>query len=140
MHSARIELPQSTRWDRVGVIGSLLCIGHCIATPFLAALLPVLAVTEKGTHIGFVSTLMLVGLLAFIPGYRQHNRPGMAMAALAGFAMLAFAAFIPEAFASEALETGLTVAGGMLLITAHLTNAYYCKRCRVCAEESCCSS
>ena len=56
MHSARIELPQSTRWDRVGVIGSLLCIGHCIATPFLAALLPVLAVTEKGTHIGFVST------------------------------------------------------------------------------------
>jgi hypothetical protein len=140
MHSARIELPQSTRWDRAGIIGSLLCIGHCIATPFLAALLPVLAVTEKGTHIGFTAALMLIGLLAFIPGYRQHSRPGMALVALAGFAMLAFAAFIPEGLASEALETGLTVAGGALLITAHLTNAYYCRRCRVCAEEPCCSS
>lgn len=124
-------------WDHAGVIGSLVCIFHCIATPFLAAALPILAVTEKETHIGLTVVLMLIGTLAFLPGYRYHSKPQMALVAIIGFAMLVLAVLIPEAFASEALETGLTVAGGLFLTTAHLSNAYYCRRCCVCAEQPC---
>ena len=123
-------------WDHAGIIGSLLCITHCVATPFLAAALPVLAVTEKETHVGLTVALMLIGLLAFLPGYRYHSKPHMALVAIVGFAMLVLAVFIPEAFASAALETGLTVAGGLFLTTAHLSNAYYCRHCCVCAEQS----
>ena len=124
-------------WDRAGIAGSLVCIAHCIATPFLAAGLPILAVYEKGTHIGLTVALMLIGLLAFLPGYRNHNKPYMALVAAIGFAMLVLAVFIPETSASEMLETGLTVAGGILLISAHLSNAYFCRHCCVCADRSC---
>lgn len=122
-------------WDRAGVVGSFVCVSHCIATPFLAATLPILAVTEKATHIGLTVVLMLIGLLAFLPGYRLHSKPQLALVAAIGFAMLVLAVLIPEALASEALETGLTVVGGLLLITAHLSNTYYCRRCRICFER-----
>lgn len=115
----------------------LVCITHCIATPFLAAALPVLAVTETETHIGLAVVLFVIGLLAFLPGYRLHSKPYMALVAALGFVMLLMAAFLPETLSSEELETGLTVAGGLLLVTAHLSNAYYCRRCRICAEDPC---
>ena len=124
-------------WDHAGIIGSLVCIAHCVATPFLAAALPILAVTEKETHVGLTVALMLIGIMAFLPGYRYHSKPHMALVAIIGFAMLVLAVFIPEAFASAALETGLTVAGGLFLTTAHLSNAYYCRRCCLCAEQPC---
>lgn len=126
-------------WDRAGVAGSVLCIAHCILTPFLAAVLPILAATEKGTHIGLTLGLMLVGALAFLSGYRRHRKRHLALVAGSGFAMLCLAAFAPEGMASEEVETALTVTGGMCLVFAHLRNAYYCRRCRVCAEDPCCA-
>jgi len=137
MQALTTKATSTFSWDHAGVIGSLVCIFHCIATPFLAAALPILAVTEKETHVGLTVALMFIGMLAFLPGYRYHSKPHMALVAIIGFAMLVLAVFIPEAFASEALETGLTVAGGLFLTTAHLSNAYYCRRCCVCAEEPC---
>ena len=136
-NATELSLTPDYGWDRAGVIGSLVCIGHCVITPFLAAALPILAVTEKQTHIGLTVILMLFGLLAFVPGYRRHSKPHMSLLAVTAFAMLVTAAFIPEGIASESMETGLTVAGGLLLITAHLTNVYYCRRCPVCADDPC---
>jgi hypothetical protein len=135
MQSSTTEFSVPAKWDRAGIAGSFICIFHCVATPFLAAAVPVLAVTEKETHIGLTLMLMLIGLLAFLPGYRRHNKPYMALVAGLGFAMLILAVFVPERFATEAMETGLTVVGGLLLITAHLTNAYFCRHCPVCAED-----
>lgn len=126
-------------WDRAGVAGSLLCIAHCVLTPFLAALLPILAVTERDTHIGLTLFLMLVGALAFLLGYRRHGKRHLGVVAGVGFAMLGLAAFAPEGAASEGVETALTVSGGLCLIFAHLRNAYYCRRCSVCAEDPCCA-
>ena len=139
MHALSTNAAVSPTWDRAGVAGSLLCIVHCIATPILAAALPVLAVTEKETHIGLTVALMLIGLFAFVRGFRQHSKPHMVLVAGAGFAMLLVAAFMPEVRMAETLETGLTVAGGLLLITAHLGNAYYCRLCYVCPSgPGCC--
>ena len=107
--TTELSLVRGFGWDRAGVIGSLLCIAHCVVTPFLAAALPVLAVTEKETHIGLTVVLMLIGLLAFLPGYRQHSKSYMGLLAMLGFAMLSMAVFLPEEFSSEAMETGLTV-------------------------------
>ena len=127
----------SFTWDDAGVVGSLVCVCHCIATPFLAAAFPILAVSERATHIGLTAALLLIGVLAFLPGYLQHSKPHMALVAVTGFAMLVLAVCIPAALTSESLETGLTVAGGLLLICAHLSNAYYCQRCYLCAEQPC---
>lgn len=135
--ATEFSLTTADGWDRAGVIGSLVCIAHCVITPFLAAALPVLAVTEKQTHIGLTVILMLFGLLAFVPGYRRHSKPHISLLAVAAFAMLVIVAFIPEGIASESMETGLTVAGGVLLIAAHLTNVHYCRRCPRCADNPC---
>lgn len=137
MQALSIKTFTPIAWDRAGIAGSLLCIAHCIATPLLAAALPVLAVYEKGTHISLTIALMCIGLLAFLPGYRHHNKPHMALVAAIGFAMLVLAVFIPERLASEMLETGLTVVGGMLLVSAHVSNAYFCRRCCVCTDQPC---
>lgn len=137
MQLVTTNFAESSKWDRAGVIGSLVCITHCIATPLLAATLPVLAVMEKSTHIGLTIMLLLIGLFAFLPGYKHHNRPHMAVLAAIGFALLVLAAALPETIATDTLETSFTIAGGILLISAHLTNAYYCSRCGVCSSERC---
>lgn len=127
----------SPSWDYSGISASVLCITHCIATPMLAGIAPVLAATERQTHLGLTAALFLVGVLAFLPGRRWHGRSRPALTALSGFAMLVGAMLLPEGSSSEFLELGLTVAGGALLITAHLTNVYYCRRCRMCGELPC---
>lgn len=133
----RTNVRGSRSWDYGGISASVLCIAHCIATPMLAGIAPVLAATERQTHLGLTAALFLVGLLAFLPGHRKHRRIRPTLTALLGFAMLVGAMLVPEGHSSAFWEAGLTVAGGALLITAHLTNVYYCRLCRICGEMSC---
>lgn len=127
----------SRRWDYGGVTASVLCIVHCIAMPLLVGFAPVLAATEHETHIGLTAGLFLIGLLAFLPGYREHRRIRPVLIAVSGFAMLVSAALLPSGVTSEFWEPALTVTGGLLLITAHLGNVYYCRRCRSCGSTPC---
>lgn len=135
--TAVLDSGGSRRWDYGGVTASVLCIAHCIATPLLAGFAPVLAATERQTHIGLTFGLFLLGLLAFVPAHRKHGRFRPVLTALLGFAMLVAATLVPEAVGSEFWETALTVTGGALLITAHLTNVHYCRRCRKCGSAPC---
>ena len=127
----------SHRWDYGGVTVSMLCIAHCIAAPALVAWAPVLAATEHQTHIALSFGLFFLGLLAFLPAHRRHGRIGPALTAVLGFAMLVSTTLLPAGGASEFWETALTVAGGAFLITAHLTNVHYCRRCRRCGATPC---
>lgn len=129
--------PGVRAWDYGGVGTSMLCIAHCITMPLLAGIAPVLAAAERPTHLGLTSVLFLIGLLAFVPARRAHGRMWPALTALLGFAMLVGAVLLSAGPWSEIGETGLTVAGGALLITAHLTNIHYCRSCRTCGEEPC---
>lgn len=126
----------SRRWDYGGVGASLLCIVHCVATPLFAGVAPVLAATEHETHIGLTVVLFLIGLLAFLPGSRKHGHFLPALTALLGFAMLVAATALPAGTA-EFWEAALTVTGGVSLITAHLMNVHYCRRCRSCGSAPC---
>ena len=127
----------SRAWDYSGVSASLLCIAHCIATPLLAGFAPVLAAAERQTHLGLTTVLFLIGLLAFVPTHRVHGRLRPALTAVLGFAMLVGAMLLTEGPWGETWETGLTVVGGALLITAHLSNIHYCRGCRTCGAEPC---
>lgn len=124
-------------WDKTGMAASVLCIMHCILTPLVAASLPILASTEKSTHIGLTICLMAIGLIAFIPGYRTHGRLRTLILGMSGFIMLCVAVIMPEGMASETLETTFTVLGGGFLIAAHMSNLYFCKTCSVCGGRPC---
>lgn len=122
-------------WDGAGATASVLCIAHCIGTPLLAASLPMLATTERVTHMGLTVLLLIIGAVAFIPGLRRHGKSYVLLLGAAALALISSAAFIPEGAVTEAVEASLTIAGGAVLICAHLMNACFCC-CPICAEKS----
>lgn len=130
-------LVQERPWDVSGIGVSLLCVAHCVATPLLVVLLPALELYERGTHTVFALALLCIALLAFVPGYQRHHRWGVVLWGLIGFGMLSAGAIVPEGVMNESAEQGLTILGGITLVSAHLGNAYYCRLCRVCGNQSC---
>ena len=123
--------------DIAGVCASLLCVLHCLATPFLITALPALAATEHQTHSVFAVVILLTGTLAFVPGYCKHRKIIIPAAGAAGVATIIAVAMLPEMGSGETIETLMVVAGGLTLIGAHLRNAYWCRFCRTCSDESC---
>ena len=124
-------------WDAVGVMGSLVCLVHCLLLPLAVVVLPWLVLFEgEWLHRGLTVALAATALLAFIPSWRVHGRwlPGLFMAG--GLAALNSAAFA----ASENWETGLTVVGGLFLIAAHGLNHHLCRRCPRCVDRGGCHS
>jgi peptidoglycan/LPS O-acetylase OafA/YrhL len=108
-----------------------------VATPLLVVVLPMLEVLERQTHGAFALSILCIGLLAFVPGYRHHRRWGVVLLGLAGFGLLSAGVVVPEGAMSETAEVAVTVLGGATLITAHLRNAYFCLLCRTCGREPC---
>lgn len=124
-------------WDRTGILTSALCIAHCLLSPLLLGLVPVLAMAESRIHLGFIAILFVVGVLAFVPGRRKHGRLLPLILAAAGFAMLMDVVPFHEYLAGESGEALSTLLGGAVLITAHLANIQYCRRCRSCSGTPC---
>ncbi len=129
--------PYVKSWDVAGTLVSSLCVMHCVATPLLAASLPVLAATEEPAHTAFGIAILLLGFIAFVPGYHKHRRAHVIVLGVWGMLMIGIAAFLPEdALAEEVAglptEIVLTVLGGLILVTAHVRNAVFCRACPVC--------
>ncbi|MFW2830074.1 MerC domain-containing protein [Sphingomonas sp. ID0503] len=107
--------------DRYGVALSLLCLAHCLALPFLFAMLPAAAVVLPSS---FAVHLILFGLalpisgLALALGYRRHRRLRPLLLGGIGLGLICGALFV----ASLTAEIALTVTGGLIVVTAHALN------------------
>lgn len=122
----------AVNWDAIGVLGSFVCLVHCLVLPLAVVILPWLVLFEgEGLHRGLAVALAVPAVLAFIPGWRNHGKwlPGLFMAG--GLIALNAAAFVVP----EHWETGLTVVGGLFLIAAHVLNRHLCRRCPGCVEK-----
>ena len=122
-------------WDAVGVMGSLVCLVHCLLLPLAVVVLPWLVLFEgESLHRWLAVSLAAPVLLAFVFGWRRHGRwqPGFLMAG--GLVALNAAAFT----APEHWETSLTVLGGLFLIAAHGLNRHLCRRCPRCVDGGGC--
>lgn len=135
----QISTVRGRPWDMAGMGMSLACIAHCVAAPVLAVAIPVLVIAERATHGAMAIAILGIGLLAFIPGYRRHRSLQVLLVGGVGFGMLSLGAILPEGVLGEAAETGLTILGGLILISAHLRNAYFCRTCKACrsGDEGC---
>jgi len=127
---ARNEVTAS-RWDAVGQFLSALCLAHCLALPVVLGLLPAAAaefLEGEGVHRGLLGFVVVSAAGAFVPGYRRHGRASVLGFAGVALGLLCTAAFlVPEE--AEALETGLTLAGGVLMAVAHARNRTLCRQC-----------
>ena len=104
-------------WDTIGVMGSLVCLAHCLLLPLVVG---VILFEEEW----LVVALTAPALFALMSGWRTHGKwvPGFFM--VSGLIVLNSAAFATP----ENWEAGLTVLGGLLLIGAHGLN-YHLRRC-----------
>ncbi len=116
-------------WDRVGVVGSALCMVHCISTPLLLGYLSTIGLgffAHELFHQVFAVVLLVVAALAFLPGYRTHKRKDIVLAAGAGVTLLIVGGFLHIESLPSFAEHSLTVIGSILLVGAHFFN----RRCQ----------
>ena len=123
---------KSVRWSPTGrldlyAVGlSTLCLLHCVALPVLAALMPVLGQAAENELVHRVLAVSAVPVsLRVIWKTRPLNRNRLFVgAALLGLALLLLPAFVE---AVSAYEEPITVAGGVLLASAHIW--HWLRRC-----------
>ncbi|WP_133175324.1 MerC domain-containing protein [Sphingomonas oleivorans] len=108
--------------EGAAMAASLLCLVHCLILPLAIALLPaftnMLRLPESFHYLalGFVIPF---AALAFLGGWRVHGTPLPTLLGGAGVALLTVA-LLPGR--GEIWETGLTVAGSLLLMGGHGIN------------------
>lgn len=110
-------------WDGAGAFASFLCMIHCVGVPLILAAFPGLAsslplgkLKDETFHQVVAVIAAVLAYQAFSKGYREHRSKRVILLGFAGCVLLFVAATgIPY-------ETGLTVLGSVLLISAHLDN------------------
>ena len=123
-------------WDRLGIALSVVCLVHCLRLPVAIAIAPFVAARWLGAdefHVTAALALVPVALLAMVPGLRRHGRKGVAAAMAAGLSLISTAAFAGERLLSQEWTTGIAVAGGLILVTAHAVNLVLRHACPACA-------
>lgn len=101
---------------------SALCLAHCLALPALALALPLLGSWARAewVHVVFVSLAAPIAMLALMDW--SSGRPvswRLAVLAMVGLGLMFAGAFeVPR----TSWERPLTVAGGLLLASAHIAN------------------
>lgn len=111
------------RWDTLGMIVSMACVVHCVALPLALGLLPALGLSflaNDGVHEVLAVVVVVVALLAFVPGYRVHHARHVPVIGAFGVTLLSGAAFAPGL--SVLFESIVTAVGGTVLVTAHVLN------------------
>ncbi|MCL2656655.1 MAG: MerC domain-containing protein [Betaproteobacteria bacterium] len=110
-------------WDKLGITASLLCLVHCLALPVLIPLLPMLALMgHTEVHGLFLIPIISLTGLGILPGFLRHRSRPMLAAAAVGVSLCSAAVGAEALFGLHALDTPLTIAGGLSLISAHLIN------------------
>ncbi len=116
-------------WDRLGISASILCVLHCLLTPFLVLLTPFASgfLSDKWFHIMIAVIVFPVALWALLNGYRRHHLPRVLV--LGGIGL----AFIVGALCLRVyninLEFLFMITGGTFLSIAHFINLRACQSC-----------
>jgi hypothetical protein len=108
--------------DVVGITASLACLAHCLLLPLAIALLPalstMLSVPEEAHLVAFGLAVPVSGW-AMLRGYHRHGIVHPLIFGLVGLSALGLGSLGGFPWL---VETGCTVAGSLLLTTAHLQN------------------
>ncbi|WP_374001777.1 MerC domain-containing protein [Bdellovibrio bacteriovorus] len=128
-HTQHEEFAEKTEnWDRVGIFLSSLCAIHCLATPLLVLLLPVMGefFHSEWVHLTMAVVILPVGLFAFWSGYKHHKQTRVFALGVLGLLMVAGASVLPHEWVEVMEHDVVTIAGSILLITAHILNRRAC--------------
>jgi hypothetical protein len=126
--------------DHAGAFASGLCLIHCLLMPALISLFPSLLPWLPGDalfHRSIVLGIVLVGALAFVPGYRIHRRHALLVLVATGMSLVLLVAWFGETM-PRSTELALSIPGSLLLVAAHLLNRSFCVSCAPCQISGTC--
>lgn len=116
--------------DRLAVSASVACMLHCLVTPLLLVVLPVLSssvLPGEALHRALVLVVVPMSLVALYLGCRRHrDRAVLALGGL-GLVLLVGVAVVGEELLGEGGERIGTLLGGAALAAGHLRNYRLCR-------------
>lgn len=118
-------------WDRVGISTSVICVIHCLLTPFLVIFLPFVGSTlvHGWFHTVVVAIAVPVAVGALWSGYRRHHQRAVLIWGALGFAAIAGALGVRHQ--SGWWESGFMIGAGISLSAAHFLNIKATRHCKV---------
>lgn len=119
--------------DVFAISVSGMCAVHCLLTPVMLILFPLLTGTllaSEEFHRFLLWVIFPTSALAVLLGCKRHKDPGVFLLGSAGLAMLLLAGFWAHDMVGEFGERLLTLAGSALLISGHFRNYRLCKKNR----------
>ena len=130
---------QASDPDRLGVVASTLCAAHCAGTAVLIGVSGVGGLfSDERIEIGFCVCAISLAVVALVRGWRRHRSWVPASVGSCGIVLLLTARC--AGFESSNVEALLSVAGGTLLVTGHVSNIRRLRRmgscCEVCVDDT----
>lgn len=114
---------------------SLGCAIHCMAMPFLVAVLPLIGMgflLDERVETGLVGVSVVLAVASLCWGYRVH-RKRRALLLLSAAVALIVAGRLSE---GQIRETALVVTGAVTLATSQFLNRRLCRTCSCCHHGS----
>lgn len=122
--------------DKLGISASVLCLIHCLALPVLIPLVPTLGLFgHDEVHLMLLAPIVALAGFGILPGYLRHRSYAVLFAAMIGVLLCSAAVGAEVFFGLHSLDVPLTIAGGLCLAGAHLTNLRL-SRSQACIQTS----
>jgi len=124
----------SRQLDTLGALASTACAVHCLLTPVVLAVLPLLGASfwaAPWLENSVVVFAMVLGLTSLLHGYSHHRQFRALGLLLSGMVLLATGRWL-IGHTAQLWETLLVVLGGTAIAVAHLVNRRLCKICETC--------
>lgn len=114
-------------WDRVGISTSILCVIHCLFTPVLIVVAPLVGATldSHWIHPVIVAVAVPVAVWALWNGYKHHRHISTIYLGAIGITCIAIAMIFGTDH--NAIEICFMVAAGVFLSLAHYKNLTACR-------------
>lgn len=123
----------------MSIVGPSVCIVHCLATPLLLGLLPIIGTQYPVLGLNEqMLALIVVPLcaLALVPGYLKHRQKEMLGFLCAGIVFILFGSFLADKVIAKGSELPISVLGSICLIRAALLNRRFCHCAAHCCQTS----
>jgi hypothetical protein len=123
--------------DSIGSVASLLCLLHCVATPFIFITQACTMSCCEGTPTWWQSidyVFLIISFFAIVRSTQTSSNKSIKIALWITWFLL-FLSIVNKAFQLFYINQNLTYATGISLALLHLYNLKYCQ----CVNDKCCS-
>jgi len=136
------KIPNSNTLDKFAILLSGVCLLHCLLTPTLITLLPVMysanLVNDELFHQLLLWLVLPTSFIALFLGCRNHKQLAIVATGIVGISILVAVAVLGHELFSNIGEKIATSAGGLVLALSHFLNYRACQD-DVCDNTDCAS-